>query len=93
MQKNINSICGSKFSAPQHIEVLLFTLLKEAYPTLPSSPLLVNNTIQHMPNEFNYLGVTFSSDTSWTSHINAICLNPNLGVCKLYLGPLPKKKH
>ena len=27
-----------------------------------------------MAKEFKYLGVTFSSDASWTSHINTICL-------------------
>ena len=42
MQKNINSICWSKFSPPQHI---LFTLLKEAYSNSSFISLLVNNTV------------------------------------------------
>ena len=61
---------------------LLFNTLKCCYllfsrkptPTLPSSPLLVNNTVLHMAKEFKYLGVTFSLDASWTPHINTICL-------------------
>ena len=54
--------------------MLLFTLLKEPTPTLPSSPLLVNNTVLRMAKKFKYLGVTFSLDASWTLHINTICL-------------------
>ena len=51
---------------------LLFT--RKRTPTLPSSLLLVNNTVLRMAKEFKYLGVTFSLDTSWNSHINAVCL-------------------
>ena len=37
VQQDINSICAwvDRNSAPQHIEVLLFTLLKEAYSNFP----------------------------------------------------------
>ena len=51
---------------------LLFS--RKPTPTLPSFPLLVNNTVLHMAKEFKYLGVTFSLDASWTPHINTICL-------------------
>ena len=51
---------------------LLFS--RKPTPTLPSSPLLVNNTVLRMAKEFKYLGVTFSLDASWTPHINTICL-------------------
>ena len=51
---------------------LLFS--RKPTATLPSSPLLVNNTVLCMAKEFKYLGVTFSLDASWTPHINTICL-------------------
>ena len=77
VQQDINSIC-----AWVDENSLLLNTLKCCYllfsrkptPTFPSSPLLVNNTALHMAKEFKYLGVTFSSDTSWTPHINTICL-------------------
>ena len=77
MQQDINSIC-----AWVDENSLLLNTLKCCYllfsrkptPTFPSSPLLVNNTVLHMAKEFKYLGVTFSSDASWTPHINTICL-------------------
>ena len=77
VQQNINSIC-----AWVDQNSLLLNTLKCCYllfsrkptPTLPSSPLLVNNTVLHMAKEFKYLGVTFPLDASWTSHINTICL-------------------
>ena len=59
---------------------LLFS--RKPTPTLPSSPLLVNNIVLYMAKEFKYLGVTFSLDASWTPHINTICLKTrNLLVC------------
>ena len=77
VQQDINSIC-----AWVDENSLLLNTLKGCYllfsrkptPTFPSSPLLVNNTVLHMAKEFKYLGVTFSSDASWTPHINTICL-------------------
>ena len=77
MQQNINSIC-----AWVEQNSLLLNTLKCCYllfsrkptPTLPSSPLLINNTVLRLAKEFKYLGVTFSSDASWTPHINTICL-------------------
>ena len=77
VQQNINSIC-----AWVKQNSLLLNTLKCCYllfsrkptPTLPSSPLLINNTVLRLAKEFKYLGVTFSSDASWTPHINTICL-------------------
>ena len=77
VQQNINSIC-----AWVEQNSLLLNTLKCCYllfsrkptPTLPSSPLLINNTVLRLAKEFKYLGVTFSSDASWTPHINTICL-------------------
>ena len=51
---------------------LLFS--RKPTPTLPSSFLLINNTVLRLAKEFKYLGVTFSSDASWIPHINTICL-------------------
>ena len=64
----------SKLSVPQHIEVLLFTLPTEVNS---NSPFIYPASQQHclcMAKEFKYLGVTFSSDTSWNPRINAVCL-------------------
>ena len=80
VQQNINSIC-----AWVDQNSLLLNTLKCCYllfsrkptPTPPSSPLLVNNTVLRMAKDFKYLGVTFSSDASWTPHINTICLLPH----------------
>ena len=68
VQQNINSIC-----AWVEQNSLLLNTLKCCYllfsrkptPTLPSSPLLINNTVLRLAKEFKYLGVTFSSDASW----------------------------
>ena len=76
VQQNINSIC-----AWVKQNSLLLNTLKCCYllfsrkptPTLPSSPLLINNTALRSTKEFKYLGVTFYLDASWTPHINTIC--------------------
>ena len=41
-------------------------------PTLPVTPLEINGNIVNEANEYKYLGVTLSSDMSWSSHISAI---------------------
>ena len=77
VQQNINSICvwvdqNSLLLNTLKCCYLLFS--RKPTPTLPSSPLLVNNTVLRMAKQFKYLGVTLSSDASWTPHINTICL-------------------
>ena len=43
---------------------LLFS--RKPTPTLPPSPLFINETILHMVKQFKYLGVILSSDATWS---------------------------
>ena len=76
VQQDINPICALVDKNSLVFNTLKCYLLfsRKPTPTFPSSPLLLNNTVLHMAKEFKYLGVTFSSDTSWTPHISTICL-------------------
>jgi len=90
MQQDIDSIC-----AWVDQNLLLFNILKcyllfsrKPTPTLPPSPLFVNDTILYMVKQFKYLRVTFSSDATWSAHISTVCLKARrlIGMlyCKLY---------
>ena len=71
----LNRICCCEVSLLLNtLKCCYLLFLRKPTPTFPSSPLLVNNTVLHMAKEFKFLGVTFSSDASWTPHINTICL-------------------
>ena len=74
VQQNINSICTWVNQNSLLLNTLYLLFSRKPTPTLPSSPLLVNNTVLRMAKQFKYLGVTLSSDASWTPHINTICL-------------------
>ena len=68
-----------------NVEMLLSTFFKETYSyTLPPSLLFVNDTTLDMGEQFRYLGVTCSSDATWTAHINTICLKARRLIGMLY---------
>ena len=66
-----------KPSAPQHLEMLLSTVLKRTYSNLLHPCLAMTWSCTNV-KQFKYPRVTFSSDTTWSAHINTVCLK--LGV-------------
>ena len=87
MQQDVDSI-----PAPVDQNLLLLNALiccyllfsRKSIPTLPPSPLFVNDAILHMVKQFKYLGVTFSSDATWSAHIISVCLRARRLIGMLY---------
>jgi len=74
----------SKDDCVRNVVVIYFFQRNLLLYTLPLSLLFVNDTTLHMGEQFRYLGVTSSSDATWTAHINATCLKARGLIGMLY---------
>ena len=61
---------------------MIFT--RKRYPTLPTTPLLVNNLALAKVDSFKYLGVNLSTNLSWSEHVNCIAMKTRRLVGLLY---------
>ena len=43
---------------------------RKRLPTIPACPLGISANTLNQVNQFKYLGITFTSDLSWSAHIN-----------------------
>ena len=88
LQGDITSICN--WIVDNH---LILNFLKCCYmifsrkhhPSLPDSPLYVGeNHALNKTDHFKYLGVNFSTDLTWSHHINAVCKKTRKQIGLLY---------
>ena len=61
---------------------MIFT--RKRYPTLPTTPLVVNNLALAKVDSFKYLGVNLSTNLSWSEHVNCIATKTRRLVGLLY---------
>ena len=61
---------------------MIFT--RKRYPTLPTTPLVVNNLALAKVDSFKYLGVNLSTNISWSEHVDCIAVKTRRLVGLLY---------
>ena len=61
---------------------MIFT--RKIYPTLPTTPLVVNNLALAKVDSFKYLGVNVSTNLSWSEHVDCITTKTRRLVGLLY---------
>jgi len=67
--------------------------IRKRYPSLPTTPLVVNNLALAKVDSFKYLGVNLSTNLSWSEHVDCITTITRRLVGLLYINSMVTWTH
>jgi len=76
LQDNVNAISewvAANFLALNFLKCCPLNISRKGLPTIPACPLGISGNTLNQVNQFKYLGIIFTPDLSWSSHIDTIC--------------------